>query len=147
MIDSFSGANRYLSNFFPCLVTYEGDHYDSVEHAYQAAKTLRPSERRIVAGADTPGKAKRLGGPKGIVTLREDWEEVKAGIMYDLVEHKFTRHEHLRARLLGTGGQLLVERNNWHDNGWGDCTCPKCAGIEGKNWLGQVLMAVREGLS
>jgi predicted NAD-dependent protein-ADP-ribosyltransferase YbiA (DUF1768 family) len=50
----------------------------------------------------------------------------------------------LRALLAGTLGQELVERNHWHDNFWGDCTCgaPACTAT-GRNALGRALMRVR----
>ena len=41
VIDSFQGEYRFLSNFWPCVVEYEGTEYPSVENAYQAAKTIR----------------------------------------------------------------------------------------------------------
>lgn len=40
VIDSFSGNYRFLSNFWPCVVTLDDQQYTSTEHAYQAAKTL-----------------------------------------------------------------------------------------------------------
>src|SRR6185369_8674281 len=41
----FQGDNRFLSNFFPAEVIYEGITYPTAEHAYQAAKTLDPEQR------------------------------------------------------------------------------------------------------
>jgi len=38
MIDSFKGDFRFLSNFYPVNVDYEGIMYPTVEHAYVAAK-------------------------------------------------------------------------------------------------------------
>jgi len=144
MIDSFDGVHRYLSNFFPAQVTFEDEEYDSTEYAFQAAKTLSASQRRIIAGAATPGRAKRLGRA---VTLREDWEEIKRGVMGKLLLQKFRRHEHLGKRLLATGEEELIEGNTWHDQEWGDCRCSEHASIPGENWLGKLLMAVREELS
>ena len=144
MIDSFDGVHRYLSNFFLTQVTFEDEEYDSVEAAFQAAKTLSVSQRRIIAGAATPGRAKRLGRS---IALREDWEDIKHGVMGQLILQKFRRHDHLRTRLLSTGDEELIEGNTWHDNVWGDCRCSSCAETPGENWLGRLLMAVREELS
>ena len=36
----------------------------------------------------------------------------------------------------------LIEKNYWHDNFWGVCTCGKCS--TGKNHLGTILIQVRE---
>jgi len=34
----------------------------------------------------------------------------------------------------------------WLSNFWGNCTCPRCRDIDGQNWLGRILMVVREEL-
>ena len=34
MIKEFQGKYRFLSNFYPVFVEYEGEIYPSVEHAY-----------------------------------------------------------------------------------------------------------------
>ena len=59
-----------------------------MEHAFQAAKTFDRTEKQSVGQAATPGLAKRLGRK---VRLRPDWEQVKIGIMEELVRLKFTR--------------------------------------------------------
>jgi len=61
MISEFQGEFRFLSNFWPCKIYFEGMWYDSVEHAYQAAKTLDMDERLRISFLETPGKAKRAG--------------------------------------------------------------------------------------
>src|SRR4051794_21773182 len=45
-IDSFEGQYRFLSNFFPAEVEFEGMTYPSVEHAYQSAKTTDREMRK-----------------------------------------------------------------------------------------------------
>ena len=45
IIDTFDGEFRFLSNFWPSKVHYDGMEYRSVEHAYQAAKALDKDER------------------------------------------------------------------------------------------------------
>ena len=44
-IEKFEGDYRFLSNFHPCEIIRDGDKYASVEHAYQAAKTIDFEER------------------------------------------------------------------------------------------------------
>ena len=41
----------------------------------------------------------------------------------------------------------LIEGNHWHDNRWGDCTCERCSAKEGQNWLGKILMEIRDSAS
>jgi len=38
MINSFKGEHRWLSNFWPTYVQFDGELYPSVENAYVAAK-------------------------------------------------------------------------------------------------------------
>lgn len=138
MINSFSGQYRFLSNFYPHLVEFEGAFYPTNEHAYQAAKTLNLSARRqFQTPTLTAGQAKRLGAQ---LDLRDDWRTVNIGIMFALNRQKFD-DVGLRLLLLATGDQELVEGNHWDDTFWGVCN-----GV-GENWLGKVLMQVRNCLS
>lgn len=147
-IFQFNGAWRWLSNFHPCQIEFEGVTYPSVEHAYQAAKTNDPQIRNFIATIQTASEAKRLG--RGL-KLRDDWDEVKYTIMHRLLEKKFY-DQTLRAALLATKGEL-VEGNYWHDNIWGRCSCEKCAArraepgwLDIDNQLGRQLMEIRESL-
>lgn len=136
-IDSFSGKYRFLSNFHPVDVGYEGVVYPSVEHAYQAAKTLNVGLRSAIRMAGSPGAAKKMGRA---VLLRPDWEEAKLKVMAELLERKFA-HPGLRAMLLATGEEELIEGNTWGDQIWGVCD-----GV-GANLLGVFLMALRAHLA
>ncbi|MFW6122965.1 MAG: NADAR family protein [Thermodesulfobacteriota bacterium] len=142
-IDDFQGDYIFLSNFAPAPVELDGVQYPTVEHAYQAAKTLDSGEREKIRGASAPGLARKLGRK---VTQRPDWPDLKMDLMRDLVRQKFSNHPDLKKRLLATGEAELVEGNTWHDNFWGDCRCARCASTPGQNWLGRLLMDVRRQL-
>ncbi len=131
-VEGFNGRHRFLSNFEPVDVVLDGVTYHSVEAAYQAAKTLDGKQRAKFATASA-SDAKRMGRR---LKLRADWEEVKLGVMEDLLRQKFSR-DPLRAQLLATGDAELVEVNYWGDVFWG-----VCQGV-GENWLGRLLMKVR----
>ena len=62
-ITSFRGANSFLSNFHEDYepVTLHGVTYPTAEHAFQAQKSTDAAERVHVAGAKTPGEAKKRG--------------------------------------------------------------------------------------
>lgn len=135
-IDSFRGTHRFLSNFFPAEMAYEGAIYPSVENAFQAAKCVNASERQVFAVC-SPAEAKRFGRR---VRLRLDWEQVKLDIMRQLVTDKFARSDELRRRLLATEDAELVEGNAWNDTFWGVCHG------RGQNHLGRILMEVRDSL-
>lgn len=138
IINSFSNEYRFLSNFYPCSVELDKDVYPSVEHAYQAAKTLNLEDRQLIQHTVEPNIAKKLGK---YVTIRENWEEIKLEIMSDLVWQKFSTNDDLRAKLLATQGYELIEGNWWNDTYWGICQ-----GV-GQNNLGKILMAVRNELA
>ena len=137
-INKFSGKYSFLSNFYPCIVEYEGKLYPSAEHAFQAAKTLDPEIRAEFAVFPTPADAKYFGRK---IHLRDDWEDVKDDIMLKILESKFTRTQEfgpdLKALLLNTGDAELEEGNNHGDKYWGTVK-----GV-GKNMLGISLMKIR----
>ena len=139
MISCFDKEWAFLSNFYESKIEFEGIVYPTNEHFFQAMKTLDIDERRAIANALTPGKAKRMGRR---VTLRSDWEEVKDEVMFLGLCLKFA-DDQLADWLLETGDEELVEGTTWHDNEWGNCTCEKCKNIPGKNKLGKLLMKVR----
>lgn len=132
----FEGPHRFLSNFYACWVTYEGVEYASVEHAYQAQKTLDPQERENIRLAGGPGYAKRLGRT---ATIRPHWDAMKVRIMSELLAEKFSNPE-LALMLKRTGDALLIEGNWWNDRFWGVCRG------EGENMLGKLLMEVRDAI-
>ena len=136
-IDKFQGEFRWLSNFWPAQVEHDGITYPTVEHAYQAAKSLVRAERELIAEAGTPGKAKRMGR---MVTLRPDWDTLKFPTMLLLVRRKFAHHHTLKRQLLATYPRPLIEGNHWGDTYWGVCRG------RGENKLGLILMQVRDEL-
>lgn len=135
-ITSFTGEYAFLSNFFPIVVEYEGVSYPTVEHAYQAAKTVDPLTRQIIRCQNTPGQAKRKGQS---VELRFDWDDIKIVIMTELVIKKF-QYSYMKDMLMNTGDAELIESNTWGDTFWGVCRG------KGKNHLGKILMSVRNGM-
>lgn len=135
-IDSFSGEYRYLSNFCPAFIQWMGQWYPSTEHAYQAAKTLDADDREAIAKLATAGEAKKAGHR---LQLREDWEEVKLGIMEEILRIKFADPV-FGNRLKATEPAELIEGNYWGDRFWGVCEG------KGENHLGKLLMKIRADL-
>ena len=141
MINSFVGPCRFLSNFYPSEITYEGITYPTVEHAFQASKTTILSLRVSMSMMPTPDDVKKAGRK---LALRVDWEDIKDQVMEDCVRLKFAIPE-LREKLLATGDEELVEGTWWHDQYWGICFCDLHQG-QGQNKLGKILMKIREEL-
>lgn len=137
VIDSFEGEYAFLSNFYPSKIyDFEGNEYPTVEHYFQAMKTMNPWERKKIAAAPTPGKAKQMGRR---VNLRKDWEDIKLKVMKHAIMQKFSDPD-FRNPLIRTGDAELIEGNWWGDTYWGVCN-----GV-GENHLGQLLMEAREVL-
>jgi len=135
-ISKFDGPFRWLSNFHPAPVVYEGMLFPSVENAYQAAKTTDWEERERIRKMRA-SDAKRAGRR---VILREDWDQIKLHVMAVLLAQKFAV-EPFRSALLATRGEELIEGNYWHDTYWG-----VCKGV-GENHLGKLIMQIRSKLS
>ena len=85
-----------------------------------------------------PSASKKLGRR---VQLRPDWEEVKVGIMEEIVRAKFTQNEDLKWRLIGTGDAYLEEGNTWHDTCWG--VDAKTGAIKWVDWKPAELEALK----
>lgn len=127
-ICKFEGDFRWLSNFWPCDVYG----WPTVEHAYQASKTIDLGERQLIMQCQTPGQAKRLGGK---VHLRNNWNSIRIEIMGGLIAMKFSIVNPLLMQLLiDTGDVDIVEGNNWGDTFWG------MSNGFGTNNLGKLLM-------
>lgn len=140
MIARFQGPHRFLSNFWLADVIIHDHVFPSSEHAYQAMKCARPEDwRRFQDRALSPAGAKRLviAAP---IPRRPDWYELRVAHMRYVVYDKFTRHPDLRASLLATRDEELVEGNHWGDVFWGVCRG------KGENWLGRILMETRQCL-
>ncbi len=136
-VKQFDGEFRFLSNFYPAVVFFDGIEYPTTEHAFQAAKTLDFHKRYEVSRLGTPGKAKRSGRQ---LKLRPDWNNIREQVMMELVILKFVNWRGLREKLLATGTAELIEGNSWGDTHWGVCKG------KGLNHLGRILMLVRDQL-
>lgn len=138
-IVSFTGQFRFLSNFFPCKVIYDGIEYPSAEHAYVASKTSDIIQRYSIAEMEHPGEVKRLGRK---LEIRSDWEKVKLSIMRSIVQAKFNQNPELMTMLRDTRPSELVEGNTWGDRFWGQSPLGN-----GRNELGKILMSVRDDIT
>jgi len=142
-ISAFRGPHDFLSNFYAADVEFEGAEYPTIEHAFQAAKSLDFAERRAVKNAKTASEAKRMGRK---IKRRTDWFDVSLVVMETLVRQKFTRYPELKSKLLETGDAKLIEGNNWNDRFYGAVYDTNRSEWMGENHLGKILMKVREEL-
>jgi ribA/ribD-fused uncharacterized protein len=141
----FKYEYSFLSNFYLCSIRYDDIEYRSLEHAFQALKTLDREKRLWVSQADSPREAKRRGRS---LVLRPGWTSfIRYHVMKTLLSIKFNYNSEISHRLISTSSEVLIEGNNWHDNFWGDCLChqPQCEQT-GANLLGWMLMVRRQEL-
>ena len=142
-ITTFRDQYRFLSNFYPMPFAYKGLTYPNAEAAFQAQKCTTDEDKIKYTLVKNPVRAKQMG--KREPDLPDDWNEISYGIMEEILRAKFSVPE-LAEMLKATGDAYLEEENHWHDNRWGSCTCASCSARGGQNWLGKILMGIREEL-
>ena len=129
-----------FSNFSRHGFELDGLWWPTGEHYFQAQKFAGTPYTEWVRIASNPMEAAKIGRNRTL-PIRTDWNQVKDEIMLRALQQKFTTHQDIRAILLGTGTETLVESAP-HDYYWG---CGKDG--SGKNMLGQLLMRVREEIA
>jgi ribA/ribD-fused uncharacterized protein len=134
VIETFRGEYSFLSNFQYLEKPLHG--YPTVEHFYQAMKTLDSDERDYIK--NHPSKGLKTAASQ--MTLREDWEVIKLDVMLYGLRFKFSDNNPvLKSKLIATGDLHIQEGNWWNDKFWGVCLK---TGV-GENHLGKLLMQVR----
>ena len=140
-IEFYSTKHTYgeFSNFAPFAFEIDGLVYRTSEHYFQAMKFEDKDYQERIRETKSPMIAARLGRSRK-VKIRDDWEAVKVDVMRTAVRAKILAHDALQALLLGTGDETIVEAAG-RDYFWG-------AGKDGsgQNWLGKILMEVRDEL-
>ncbi len=140
-ITTFQGEYRFLSNFWPCCIDWEGLVYPSLEHAYAASKTDDASVKKMIRSCATPGEAKEYLADHDLKPSFSWTVPKKLLVMEKLLFIKFGGKEPLLTRaLMATADAELIEGNTWDDTFWGVCNGT------GENHLGKLLMKVRESL-
>lgn len=142
-----------LGQWYPSPFTVDGVKYPTAEHWMMAEKA------RLFGDTKTLDEILKTDSPK----LAKDWgrrvaefdQKVWDSHCFDIVVqgniHKFSQNPDLRAKLLGTGYQILVEASEF-DKIWGiglaqdDPWATNPAVWQGKNLLGLALMKVRNEL-
>ncbi|MCU7374866.1 NADAR family protein [Paucibacter sp. O1-1] len=132
-----------FSNLFKRPIEFEGEIFETSEHAYQAGKARKPQVREWILAAPSPALVAMAAHGLYWWDIRSDWSKIKFDRMRDVLRAKFSQHEDLRELLLSTGNARLVEAatvDNTVNRTWGEVK-----GV-GKNMLGKLLMEVREEL-
>lgn len=126
-----------FSNFSAHGFELDDAWWPTSEHYFQAQKFAGTPVAEQVRQTHSPREAANLGRQRTL-PLRSDWEQVKDEIMLQAVLRKFETHADIRAILLATGDEAIIE-NAATDYYWG---CG--ADGSGQNMLGKTLMRVRQ---
>lgn len=135
-----------LSNFSAFNLEWEGMTFQTSEAAYhwekfatEADDDTRNSVAYAIYEAPSAHEAFKIAETQKHLR-RPDWDDVKVGIMRDILRAKADQHEYVRRKLLATGDRELVE-DSWRDDfwGWGP-------NRDGQNMLGKLWMEVRAEL-
>lgn len=153
MKKGFSGDLDFCSNFYPSPITVYDEvlnrrtNYPDAERIYQAAKFNNPKIRELILNSKSPGESKRIAKfyQSEIISgwFDPDSPSHRRKVMRAVQKLKYEQNPHLKERLIRTKGNL-VEYNYWHDNFFGHCTCNKCKDLPKHNYLGKILMRIRD---
>lgn len=141
MIKFWSTRNEYgyLSNFALYPIVARGKIWPTTEHFFQAMKFEGSKNEEVIRKLPTPKRAANFGRRRDI-EIRSDWDSVKEDVMYEALFCKFTQYPDLKAELIGTDNEVIVEDSPF-DYYWG---CGRKG--TGLNRLGNLLMQLREQL-
>ena len=138
-IPYYETSNFVFSNLSPHAVEFKGVLYPTSEHAFHVAKFDDPNIKSEIQNAKSPLEA-FVVGKKYKPQRRENWDQIKVDILYQILIQKVNQHKEVKDALLATGDQEIVEENP-HDDFWGSGPDGK-----GQNYTGKILMRIREEL-
>lgn len=131
-----------LDNFSSFKVEYDGYLYASCEEAYQALSFKGSNEKlyQKVIHSHSADEAQRIAYTNSD-KQRPDWNDVKVGIMEELLRAKLDQNPYVKKKLLQTDNYTIVEDSPKDDFwGWGP-------NRDGYNQLGKLWMKLRDELN
>lgn len=130
-----------FSNFSSFQVKWQDQTWMTSEHAYQAIKfsETAPDLYKRISLAKSAHEAYKIA-KVNTDKLPNDWNERKAGVMFEIVRAKCQQHTYIQEKLLQTDSELIVEDSPMDSFwGWG-------SNRQGRNELGKIWMKLREEL-
>lgn len=132
----------YMSNFSSFRLRWAGVDFDTSEHAYHWYRfngCAEHHQERILRARSAHEAFRYAQDNKA--DQRPEWDQIKVGVMCDILRCKIDQHEYVRRKLLQTGNRTLIENSHrdpfW---GWGE-------NRDGLNMLGKCWMNVRAELA
>jgi ribA/ribD-fused uncharacterized protein len=138
----------YLRDFKVGMITYNC--CEQYMMASKARMFLDVRSEQAIMASKSPQQQKKFG--RGVHNFDVDkWNRVCKNVVYMANHAKFSQHDDLKQLLLDTGDRILAEASPL-DKIWGiglakeDPDALDKSKWQGTNWLGEVLMDVRDSL-
>jgi ribA/ribD-fused uncharacterized protein len=129
-----------LSNFSAFSLVWRGIRFHTSEAAYHWEKFPRDMWIQTkIKDAVSAHEAFEIAGLHR-ADRRRDWDDVKVGVMREILRAKVEQHPYVKKKLLDTGDRELIE-DSWRDDEWG-----WGPNKDGKNLLGKLWMEIRAEL-
>ena len=143
---------KWLSNFnLANPFKYKGRIYPTLEHAIHAQKVEDEDYKDLFTiGTDTyigdlPNLAKKTVTKSNLKKMKKkiisNWDEIKEGVMEEIMKEYYFSNEELKTKLKQTGKNKLIYKGIGVDSYWGISK-----DNEGLNMHGTILMRIRESL-
>ena len=133
-ITSFVGQYSYLNPAYLHPIEWEGDTYPSILAAVEASKFDK--DRRLAFRAGNPHMT--------VMGYVRPYTEVQKEVLRECLYSRFKEGTEFRKILDSTKGKELVDGNDAHRNWYGACSCSRCALSAKHNWVGNILMEIRD---
>lgn len=126
-----------FSNFSSFALEWKSHLYMTSEHAYHTEKFDNEEIKKDIRDSRSAHEAFKYAEANKD-KRRKDWDEIKLGIMKEILHEKVNQHPYVKKKLLASGDRELIE-DSWRDDfwGWGP-------NKDGANHLGKLWMEVRE---
>ncbi len=131
-----------FSNFSSFAADWRGRHWQTSEHAYQAAHFIDTDKSLFekIFKANSAHEAFKIA-KENADKAPSNWHDVKVGIMEEIVRLKLQQNPYVKRKLLQTKDLHIVE-DSPEDSFWGWGRDKK-----GRNELGKIWMKLREELN
>ena len=128
------GSWNCLSNFSSYSVEWKGETWMTSEHAYQAEKfddvDIKQKIKKALSAYDS-----KMIAIEYKEKMKPRWnEDLRLGIMEEIIRAKLAQHPHIKKKLLQTGDKEIIE-NSKDDYFWGWGADQTGFNHHGKIWM------------
>lgn len=125
-----------FSNFSSFQIEWKGKLWPTSEHVYHSEKFEDEETKEKIRNMSSAHEALKFAEANKD-KRRADWENVRLGIMKEILRAKVAQHAYVKKKLIDSGDRELIE-GSWRDDFWG--WGPK---KDGANHLGKLWMEIR----